>query len=573
MITTIEKTDLTPTEKAKIHKQYKNNWVKYIHEQLGLHMWSGMEMIIDSVQRNKRTSVRAFHGSSKTISAAAIAVTFLNLYENSIVISTAPGHRQVRDLLWKEIFNFYALDARKKPPRLMGNPLKTLRIDITENSYMLGFSSDEPVRYEGYHAPHILWVLDEAKGFPQWVYDAVEGSLTGGFARVLEISTTDGADQQCPFRKHHTSERSQWNCIQLAAYDSPFVDPNDYQEYSNQKNLKLYDYRKDPDKPEWNIELSETIQVTTKEWIDDKINTWKTDRPDLWETKVEGNFWEQGTDNIIPLKWVMGAVNKIEPSEETGKEEPAIKPGSVADRMRQIDMDVEKILKIDVEKYSKEIKEEIQRKEDIQKTKKVGRCQWGVDVARFGDDANILTRFWEKILTQEAWSKKNTAETSGIIIKRVKDFTAQYQLELTKDNRIKIDAVGVGAGVCDNLAEHGMPVIGIESAGKAFDSDTYYNIRAEMWWNAREIFERQFKEGNVISIPNDPELIEDLTGMKYKTKMDGRILVEDKNEYKKRSGRSPDKGDSAVYCIAIWPYDPSQDQYFSEEQVSEGVLI
>jgi hypothetical protein len=269
----------------------------------------------------------------------------------------------------------------------------------------------------------------------------------------------------------------------------------------------------------------------------------------------------------------MGAVNKIEPSEETGKEEPAIKPGSVADRMRQIDMDVEKILKIDVEKYSKEIKEEIQRKEDIQKTKKVGRCQWGVDVARFGDDANILTRFWEKILTQEAWSKKNTAETSGIIIKRVKDFTAQYQLELTKDNRIKIDAVGVGAGVCDNLAEHGMPVIGIESAGKAFDSDTYYNIRAEMWWNAREIFERQFKEGNVISIPNDPELIEDLTGMKYKTKMDGRILVEDKNEYKKRSGRSPDKGDSAVYCIAIWPYDPSQDQYFSEEQVSEGVLI
>jgi len=88
---------------------------------------------------------------------------------------------------------------------------------------------------------------------------------------------------------------------------------------------------------------------------------------------------------------------------------------------------------------------------------------------------------------------------------------------------------------------------------------------------ARDLFERQYEEGNVISIPDDPELIEDLTGMQYKIHSDGRLRAEAKDDFKKRLQRSPDKGDSFVYAIYVLP--ESRDQFFSEKDVENGVNI
>ena len=57
-----------------------------------------------------------------------------------------------------------------------------------------------------------------------------------------------------------------------------------------------------------------------------------------------------------------------------------------------------------------------------------------------------------------------------------------------------------GIGVFDMLAEKGQPVIGLQSSGKAYDSESYFNLRAEMWWTARETFFEQYKYGNKLSI-------------------------------------------------------------------------
>jgi hypothetical protein len=77
-------------------------------ELVGIKPWSGMNWIMESIRDNQRTSVRACHGMSKTVTAAVAAVWFLNLYNNSIVITTAPTNRQVESLLWKEIRAIYS---------------------------------------------------------------------------------------------------------------------------------------------------------------------------------------------------------------------------------------------------------------------------------------------------------------------------------------------------------------------------------------------------------------------------------------------------------------------------------
>ena len=475
----------------------------FIEDDLGAFTWSGMRMIIDNVWKHRRVSVRACHGISKTFTGAAVAVTFLNMFPGSIVITTAPTNKLVEKLLWKEIGAIY----QKHGDRLLGRQTQ-MSVKVGPQWFMFGFSTDRADRMEGHHAPFILWVIDEAKGVPPWLYESIEGSLTGGFARVLELSTTDGADQQSPFRKHHSEQRSQWKQIRLSAFDSPFVDIANFPDYVKEVNKKLYAYGKPETGYEWPIERANTVQLASEDWIRDRHNEWFETNKFMWETKVLGEFSTFGTNNIIPLKWVESAINaEVTPD---GYIQPAI---------------------------------------------------WGLDVARMGDDQSVLTEYRSKVVSlQQVWGKKNTMETTGIV-----------RALIPNNEIVQVDAIGVGAGVFDRLAELGQPCYGIVSSEKAFEVEKYFNQRAEMWMTARDLFERQYKEGNVISIPDDPELIEDLTGMQYKIHSDGRLRAEAKDDFKKRLQRSPDKGDSFVYAIYVLP--ESRDQFFSEKDVENGVNI
>lgn len=157
-------------------------------------------------------------------------------------------------------------------------------------------------------------------------------------------------------------------------------------------------------------------------------------------------------------------------------------------------------------------------------------------------------------------------ETAGIIYKTINEIAAGSVLN--------VDSIGVGAGVFDRLAELGQPVWGIESGKTAIDSETYYNIRAECWWNTRELFELQYEYGNVLSIPDDPELIEDLTGMKYRIHSSGKIIMESKDDYKKRLERSPDKGDSFVYCLYEAGGAGANDQIYTPDEIEDrGIMV
>jgi len=492
----------TPTKKnygmppeARLIAYYRQHWDVYIEDYFKLKTWSGMRYVCEHVRKNQRTSIRACHGISKTLTAAAIAVTFLNLYGPSIVITTAPTGNQVKNLLWKEIGSIYS-----KQKGILNGKADMQQVRITPDWYMIGFSTDKPFRMEGFHGKHILWILDEAKGLPQWVYDAVEGSLTGGFSRLLEISTTDGADQQCPLRIHHTSERAKWNCAKFSAFDSPFVAPEDFPEYRKHINPILYDYGKPTSGPEWPIKLADKIQIITPEYIRDHMD-WIAKRPDLWETKILGDFATTTENNIIPIKWIESAVNaKVDNPE--------------AER------------------------------------------SYGFDVARMGSDRCVLTPINGKIVEEQiAWGKTKTMESVG----KVRQIAGE-------DALIKVDSCGVGAGVFDRLAEIGQPTIGLDSAAKAFDNKTYFNLKAEMWFNVRTLFEAQYEMGDVLSIPDDRELIEDLSGAKYLVRSDGRIIVESKEIFKKRLGRSPDKGDSFVYGL----YEPPNLEYVYEGEATEG---
>src|SRR5437588_12720638 len=85
-----------------------------------------------------------------------------------------------------------------------------------------------------------------------------------------------------------------------------------------------------------------------------------------------------------------------------------------------------------------------------------------------------------------------------------------------------------------------------ESIEKTKDGSlAFANKRAEAWWKFREALDPDQPDGSAVALPPDPELRADLCTPTWKLTARG-ILLESKDDIRKRLGRSPGKGDAAV---------------------------
>lgn len=173
----------------------------------------------------------------------------------------------------------------------------------------------------------------------------------------------------------------------------------------------------------------------------------------------------------------------------------------------------------------------------------------GVDVARFGDDETVIVpRIGLMVPFIRTYTKKDTMETAGWIINLAKELMLKYGRPRCT---VKIDDDGVGGGVTDRIREvvreEGLyiDVIDCHNGGKADDPDHYDNWGTEAWARVRDLL-----QAGDIQIPNDEDLIAQLSTRKYTVTSKGRIILESKKDMKKRGLRSPDRADALVLAFA-----------------------
>jgi hypothetical protein len=182
----------------------------------------------------------------------------------------------------------------------------------------------------------------------------------------------------------------------------------------------------------------------------------------------------------------------------------------------------------------------------------------GVDVARFGSDETvIMVRRGNRSHILKTLPMSDTMETAGAVIIAMRETGATLA---------KIDSVGIGAGVYDRLKEQKIPVIEMQSGASAKDKERFANSRAEWWWTLRDRFEQ-----GTIAIDNDDTLISQLSSVKYKVNSKGQILIESKDEAKRRGVKSPDRADALMMLFAHGTTvrnpanEPTVDQCICEE--------
>jgi len=158
----------------------------------------------------------------------------------------------------------------------------------------------------------------------------------------------------------------------------------------------------------------------------------------------------------------------------------------------------------------------------------------GVDVARFGTDFSVIAhRRGPVIRILQRFGKTDTMTTTG---------HARRHRRLTKATRAIVDADGLGAGVADRLREQREPVKDAHGGASPSDKDMFLNQRAEWYWNLRIAFET----GEIDIDPADEDLAAQLSDMKWKVNSSGKIVLEPKEEMKKRLGCSPDDADAVA---------------------------
>jgi phage terminase large subunit len=165
----------------------------------------------------------------------------------------------------------------------------------------------------------------------------------------------------------------------------------------------------------------------------------------------------------------------------------------------------------------------------------------GIDVARFGDDRTVIFPRQGVVASQPVILR---GQRTDVITARVLNMKRSFDSELDF-----IDDTGHwGHGVVDGLLAAGQGAQAVMFSDPAINP-RYGNRRAEMWFEMADWIKSRG------SLPNIPELIPELTQPQYYFAPNGKLMLESKDQIKKRLQRSPDLADALALTFA-WPDQP-----------------
>ena len=394
----------------------------------------------------RRVSIRSGHGTGKSTFMAWCILWVMCCFFPVKVPCTAPTSHQLDDVLWAELGMWHRRLCDRLPDLggefewskerfiLKSNPSESFAVARTSRP-------EKPEALQGFHAETLFFLIDEASGVPDEVFQVAEGALSTDGAFVLMAANPTRMDGY--FYDSHHKMRARWGALHWNGEDSPLV---------------------------------------AKSYVEDMAFKYGVDSA-IYRIRVRGDF-AGNPDGVIPLDIIEAAIGR---------------------EVRQF-----------------------------------GDMVWGVDVARFGGDRTSLCKRYGNHMAEPVkhWTGKDTMQTVGII-------KSEYDTARVKPTVIKVDVIGLGAGVVDRLKELGLPVSGINVAESPSVADRYSRLRDELWFLGREWF-----SSRGVQIVDDEALIAELTLPSYKHLSTGKIQVESKEELKKRGVTSPDLADAFLITFA-----------------------
>ena len=402
---------------------------------------------LKNIVKHNRLSIRSGHAVGKTTFLSWTILWWLCTHYPCKIAATANSASQLEQILWPEIQKWY-----QRMPQGFQNELEFRSDKITlknaPDSFCVSRTSrrENPEALQGFHSPNMLFIIDEASGIPDIIFEVAQGAMSTKNAKTIMVGNPNRSTGYFydSFKKNSES----WKNMTVSCLDATTtVDP---------------------------------------EYIKDMKRQYGEDS-NVYRIRVLGLPPETDDDSIISRGLVESAM------------------------VREVDpINVQPI--------------------------------WGIDIARHGNDRCALCKRKGNVITEpiKHWGDKDLMQTVGVIM-------AEYESTPfpERPSEMLIDSIGLGAGVVDRLVELDMPARGINVAESASMTDRYVRLRDELWFRCRE-----WLEAKDCTLPDQEELINELTSVRYEILSSGKFKVESKDQLKKRGFRSPDIADSLMLTFA-----------------------
>lgn len=191
-----------------------------------------------------RITVKSGHGIGKSTVMAWLLIWFMFCWKNCQIPCTAPTSSQLFDVLWKEAAKWI-----EKMPR----PMKACYEWQSEYIRMVGYEhtwfarartgkKESPEALAGMHADHMLYLVDEASGIPDEIFNTAEGALTGKNYVFVMISNPTRLEGYF-YDSHKHSEEKRWQQLTFSSLESPIVEEKYLEDMNSKHGVESDEYK------------------------------------------------------------------------------------------------------------------------------------------------------------------------------------------------------------------------------------------------------------------------------------------------------------------------------------------
>lgn len=464
--------------------------------------------------------IEAGHGVGKTYGVAALVNWFFDCFP-SITKTTAPTSNQVVEQLWKNIKRLRGSDlgGRVLPSdaRMERGPAWFANGSTTSDAGKKGSE-----RFQGQHHEYMLFVVDEAEGVPEFVFDAIDAMMTGG---VVLIAIYLANPKTLTSRFHKLKYQTGVKSYRLSVLDFPNV-----------------------------VDGIATVPGgTARSWVQSCIEKWCEP---VSSHEIDDHTFTVGFE--VERAGVVYQPGQIwKPNFEFCFRVLGVAPANLTGNTF-----------FSIGRYEAAKTREISYSEADEH-----KIRIGVDCARFGDDSGTI--YVRERGTIKRYAQVSQGDTDAYVTP-IRNLLIEASMRGVTDVEVRIDGTGgFGAGLVDSLrkdeslrklfspprpkegdeprtkeeiAKYKYKIVEVQFGSSAHDRDKYADAVTEMYAESAETINGL----RVVSPPN--ELEGDLTERTYEfVNRSGRELkkLTPKDEFKdKHKGRSPDDGDGFVLAAS-----------------------
>lgn len=452
---------------------YADHPVEFVEDIIGATPDEEQAKILRSVAKNPMTTVRSGHGVGKSTVEAWVVIWFMVTRPFPKIPCTAPTQHQLFDILWAEVSKWLR-NNKALANELIWTKEKVYMRGYPEEWFAVARTASKPDALQGFHAEDVLYIIDEASGVDDDIFEPVLGALSTPGARLLMCG----------------------NPTQLSGF---FYD-------SHNKNRASY--------ATFHIDGRKSSRVS-QDFVQTIISMYGEDS-DVFRVRVAGEFPLQEDDIFIPLSLVENSIM----TEFSPRKSPNL-------------------------------------------------VHIGCDVARFGDDKTVIGyKVDEKVTFYKKRQGQDTMKTADDIIMLGEQLVQRYKLTPENNDFIpaKVDDGGVGGGVVDRLRQikrnnperfWWLEVYPIKF-GERIQHKYFHDTTTYMMSIVKKLLQPYDEEGNKkpveLILPDDDDLVAQLSGRKYTLTEASKIKIESKKEVKKRGQPSPDEADCVLLlCLPVKP--------------------